>query len=152
MKRQRWAVGDIFLVPQSDGKFMPGQILDQLMPHVVSIVLFDRIVDASELLQPLPRTTEAISCVTTWKQAFSTGAWRIVGSAEPLLPRLRRPYEQLRKDRWIGLDTYDWGLIEDFANAYRGLQHWDDWHDPNFLDEFLLPPATRPPGITFKPC
>jgi hypothetical protein len=41
-------------------------------------------------------------------------------------------------------------LAEDFLNAFYGLTAWDDWFDPNYLDEFLFDITKKPKKLIFK--
>ena len=37
-----------------------------------------------------------------------------------------------------------------FLNATFGLEPWDNWKDPNYLDSLLLDPTTRPADVILK--
>jgi hypothetical protein len=78
------------------------------------------------------------------------GRWT-VGSVVPILVRNRYwPFEECATNGWVGASFSDPALFEAFVNSWFGLRYWNDWYDPNFLNEYLINPAIRPPLAIYK--
>jgi hypothetical protein len=150
MKRQQWDVSDIFLIRQRDGLWSASQVLDRLMPNVVSCAFYDqRVSDQGDLSLPLP-SSALVALVSVTREGLDSGAWKVVGNAPIGVERRRWPNEQFRSVGWIGAKMYDAAIIEDFLNAFHGLAPWDDWKDPNYLDRLLVSPEKKPAHLIYK--
>ena len=90
-----------------------------------------------------------ISIITTSKEALEYGVWTIIGNRGILVNKSDRPWEEYRNSNWIGLETFDPALVEDFLNAFFGLMPWDDWADPNFLNSFLIDLTKKPKDLIY---
>jgi hypothetical protein len=55
-----------------------------------------------------------------------------LGKANPAkrISSISDPYQD-----GVGSTIYDAAIAEDFMNAFYALQPWDDWHNPDYLDE-----------------
>jgi hypothetical protein len=149
-KQQRWDVGDVFLVRQRDGQWSAGQILDRMMPNVISCAFYDVRVAEPEAL-PLPLSTAGLIAVTSvTRDGLDSGAWRVVGHAPIGVERRLWPNEQFRNVGWIGAKIYDAGIIEEFLEAFHGLVPWDNWKDPDYLDRLLISPDKKPANLVYK--
>lgn len=146
-KKHAWRVGDVFLVPRKDGDHTVGQVIEHILPHVISIALF-RTAPASAVHPCAPGPDEVFSVVTTDDYGLTTGRWKVVASGDIIIPRHLWPSNNVPPSL-VGLRTFDHELIEVFVNAFHGLQAWDDWHDPHFLDELLLTPAMKPRHLVY---
>ena len=76
--------------------------------------------------------------------------WAIRGNSEILVSRESRPYEAYRKAGWVGCKVIGSSNIRALLRAYRGLEYWDDWADPRYLDNLLSPGFPRPSHAKFK--
>ncbi len=149
-KRQQWNVGDVFLVRQGDDQWSAGQILDQMMPNVVSCAFYDvRVAQPEAVLLPLvPGALIAVASVT--RDGLDSGTWKVVGNAPIGVERRLWPNEQFRNAGWIGAKIYDAGIVEEFFEAFHGLVPWDNWKDPNYLDRLLISPEKKPANLVYK--
>jgi len=148
-KKILWKCSDVFAVPLKNGRYAIGQTLIQNMRNVVGIALFDETVNSIDNvdLDQFCKKENLISLVETTIEQLTYGAWKILGSKEINIPQADFPNEKFRKTKWIGMITYDAALAEDFLNAFYGLQPWDDWFNPNFLDEFLVDKSKKPANL-----
>lgn len=145
-RRQRWRVGDVFLVRQQDGLWTVGQIVDAPMPNVPSCVLFanrQATPESFALIHLDP--DQAIASVWSTRDALDSGEWKIVAHQPVSLPQSRWANEPLRFNGWIGAMTYGSDLIGMFLDAFYGLRPWDDMHDPRFFEEMVLPSSPSAP-------
>jgi hypothetical protein len=153
MRRQRQVVleGDVFLVPQLDGLYTVGQVLDRMLPHVASCAFYDLRADqnSAPFDEELPENNLVASLSVT-SEALEHGRWRVVGRQSVLLDRRVWPNESCRGSGWVGAMIFDSEVAEDLLNAYFCLKPWDDWHDPLFLDSLLVSPLKKPHTLLFK--
>lgn len=150
-RKKRWSIGDIFSIKQSDGYSTIGQTLDLMMPNIVSCALYDirYLGDVPPERIELP-FEKLFSAITVNRHFLDSGAWPILAHATRALKRKLWPNERFRELGWVGAVSYDCELAEDFLEAFYGLAAWDDGHDPNFLDEFLISPDKKPKNLIYK--
>ena len=150
-KKIKWGIHQLFLVPQRDGKYSTGVILDSRYPNVAACAFFDERVTSPEgiLISDYANEKNLISLVEVTVEQLSYGAWPVIGESSFRVARSRIPNEEYRSKNWIGAITYDAALVEDFLNAFYKLSPWDDWYDPNFLDEFLISPDKKPKDLIY---
>jgi Immunity protein 26 len=150
-KKIKWTYGDVFIIKLLNGKFCVGQILDLQMDNIVRVSLFNEVIsnlvtlDLSKICQ----LENLISLVAVSRENLDNGTWKIEGNKEISIPLSMFPNEKFRFNGWIGSVVYDSGLAEDFLNSFFALLPWDDWHDPNFLDEFLVDKKMKPQNLIF---
>ncbi len=145
-KKQTYAIGDVFFIRLDDGDVVPGQVIGQegAALNSVTIALFDRKGPlegiASQELDP-----DAIfSMLFVTRDLLDEGEWPVVAHRASMVPAERRPYEDLRGKGFIGARIRGSGNVESFVNAFYGLQLWDDWYDPNTLDDYLVSIDKKP--------
>jgi hypothetical protein len=155
MKRQKPQIGDVFLVPQQDGKCSLGQVLafEKQMMNSVSCAFYDMRFTSSDDVQ-LPPTLpfeSIIAVLFTTHDLLRRGTWKIVGHMPVSLERAHFPYEHLRgSGGWTGAKMHGSGIVREFLDAFYGLSFWDDWHDPAYLDGLLFRGRQRPANIKLK--
>lgn len=141
----------MFFVPLKDKSWGIGQVIDLMMPNVIRCLFFDlrfRTIPATMNSDDL--VGHEISCVAVTREQIDYGVWKVVQNLPLKIEQSSLPNEQFRKKRWVGAVIYDAALAEDFLDSFFGLLPWDDWHDPNFLDEFLLSADKKPKDLLFK--
>lgn len=142
--------GDIFVVPQLDGRWTPAQVLNLMMPNVPSCAFY-RTRLAPPFLPPLQlERNDIFSALTVTRDLLDSRRWPIVDAAPVQLERARWPNEQYRSRRWVGSKTYGSGIVEDFLNAFHGLAPWDQYKDPNYFDRLLLSESWKPAKVILK--
>lgn len=73
-------------------------------------------------------------------------SWKVIGNRDVLIDK----YEVDRKhmgEGAIGSIEYTNGVIVDLAEAYFGIQPWNDMFEEDFYDQLLLSAVTRPSSV-----
>jgi len=151
-KKIEWKFGDVFLIPLKNEKYATGQILDLQMPNIVRVALYDEIVEDTTKfnLQQCCNLNNLISLIASSREQIDYNVWKIVGNKLVSIPKKDFPNEEFRKKSWVGAKHYDAALIEDFMNSFYALLPWDDWFDPNYLDQFLISIDKKPKNLIYK--
>ena len=149
-KRITWPFGAIFAVPLPDGSYALGQVIAPMMTNVVYCALTDY--RSPELpASPPPLTADnVISRVALTREQLDFGAWPIVGIANPLVTKPEFANERFARSGYVGARLHDAALAADFLAAFHALVPWDDWHDPKYLDTWLIGPHRKPKVLRFK--
>lgn len=151
-KKKKWRFGDVFLVPLKNGKYGIGQVLDLQMPNIVRIVLFNEVTNSLEdfNLEQSCSIKNLISLVASSREQLDYDIWQLMGNKCIEVSKKDFPNEEFRRKNWIGAKHYDAALIEDFLNSFHALLPWDDWFNPNYLDEFLIDLSKKPINLIYK--
>jgi hypothetical protein len=153
-KTIKWHINDVFAVPLLNGKYALGHILDQRIVNAVRIALYNELVTEGELenidLTEYIQQENLLSLIEVTKWHLNDGAWKIVGNKLNVVSVESFPNEQFRSNNWINSVTYDAGLTEDFLNSFYALLPWDDWHDPDYLDKYLVDISKKPKNLIYK--
>lgn len=147
---KQFAPGDLFAVPLPDGRFGVGQVLS-IEPDAmdsVGCVFFAATVSDQAGVQgaATPVSVELVS-----PDLLRNGRWPTKANIPIALPRDAWPYERYRASGWVGARIRGSGIVESFLAAFHGLGAWDAFHDPHYLDAFLLPGVDRPAHARFRP-
>lgn len=150
-KKAVWNCGDVFAVPLDNGKYAIGQTLIQNLKNIVSISLYNETIDSINEpdLKALCKAENLKSLIDVTIEQLTYRVWKILGSKTIGIPQNDFPNEKFRKTKWVGLITYDAALAEDFLNAFYALKPWDNWYNPNFLDEFLFEKSKKTTNLIF---
>lgn len=152
-KKQSWGAGDVFVVEMGDGRCAVGQIVGREagVLNSVSVAFFDQRCERPEDAPHLPLTLDrVISVVFSTRDLLDSWTWRVVGNRPVVVPQHLLPYEATRASGWVGAKVIGSGNLRKFLDAYFGLRAWDDWHDPEYLDRFLLSPDKKPKTVILK--
>jgi len=150
-KKIFWKHGDVFLIPLKNGKYSVGQILDLQMTNVVRCAIFNEIVTDVKSENGVNHCNQnnLISLVACSREQLDYGVWHIVGNKNIEIPLNKYPNEKFRKNGWVKSAMYDAALVEDFVNSYHALLPWNDWGNPDFLDEFLINKKIKPDNLIY---
>jgi hypothetical protein len=151
-KKKEWNSGDVFLVPLKNGKYAIGQILDLQMPNIVRVALFDEIVTSLDVfkLSECCSVSNLISLVASSREQLDYDVWKLMGTKQIDISKKSFPNEEFRKKKWVGATHYDAAILEDFLNSFYALLPWDDWFNPNYLDNFLIDVSKKPTNLIYK--
>jgi hypothetical protein len=144
-QKQPWEVGDVFLVPTSDGQFVIGQIIgrEAQVLNSVTVAFFDQRVPSPQ--EPTELDWRRIfSVVFATREQLDRGSWKVVSRRSVTVPKDLFPYEGLRTSGFVGAKVIGSGILNEFVDAYYGLVPWDNWKDPNYLDGLLVAPDKKP--------
>lgn len=150
LRTQHWEPGDLFAIPLSDGRYLPGQVL-AVEPEVlnsVSCALFAE--PTSELDGVTARASAPVAVLFVTRDLLDKGTWPVIGRAPLIVARECFPFEQLRDAGFVGARVVGSRNVAEFANALCGLVPWDDWADPHYLDTLLVSPDRKPKGVIYK--
>ena len=152
-KKQKWQNGDLFLIPLNNGLGVLGQVLDLQMPNVVRCVIFEETYLLNESIQLNNYQVEndkVISLIACTREQLDFSVWKIIATAKVQVPVSKFPNEKYRCNGWVGSIIYDAAIVEEFVNAFYCLCFWDDWANPNYLDELLISIDKKPKQLLFK--
>jgi hypothetical protein len=152
-KKQRWAIGDIFVVELMDGTYTIGQIVGQERPvlNSVSIALFEVKCGSQELAKNvLIPQSRLFSVLFATRDLLDSGKWAVVGTRSILIRPEQFPFEHLRDAGFVGAKIIGSAIVTAFLNAYYGLAPWDAWKDPNYLDSFLVTAEKKPRNLILR--
>jgi hypothetical protein len=149
---QSWQIGDYFWIKLKNGSYMFGQILDASIPHTASCAFFERTttVPPNADVAEGSLVDDVIATATVIEAHLDRGAWRVFSRGAVVLPKPSWPNESTRDKGWIGSKVYSGAIIESFLNAYQGLEPWNQYHDPSYLDKLLISPSKKPANLFFK--
>lgn len=146
-KKQKWRIGDFFKIPLRDTTYCAAQIVghEKTVLNSVTIAILDYRTKNEELnISEIAQPDLVFSALFTTRDLLDSARWPIIGHGPSLLEDNQLPYEGLRKAGFIGAKIRGSANVEDFVNAFYGLAAWDSWHDPSYLDSFLLSPEKKP--------
>lgn len=148
-KKESWKYGDVFVIELKNREYIIGQILDLRTANCVRCALFDEVYkELSKIdIDRVCAVRNLISLVEITREQLDYGVWKIIGNKEIKIPERQFPNEQFKNNNWIGAKTYDAALLEDFVNAYLCLTPWDEYHNPNYLDGFLIDISKKPHNL-----
>ncbi len=143
--------GTRIALPLIDGTWVACQLLDWVTNAAFRCAVYKfRDADVNKVLKKDLRSAEVIGTAIALRTRVTNKTWPTGEASDVVLPRESWPYEDTAQNGWVGATIVDAVLLEAFANAYFGLTFWDDWHDPNYLSEFLMPPRERPGSARLK--
>ena len=146
-----WSVGDLFLVPQSDGGHTVAQILaHELAAMNSAICAFTlRRAQPGEAVGPIePSEIIAVQYVTI--ELLDSGEWPVAGTRPPVVAETELELADKRANHFAGTKICGSGVITSLLNACFGLEPWDDWNDPEQLDKLLTDPRHKPALVVYK--
>jgi hypothetical protein len=150
MPRQVPKIGDIFLIPLSDGSHSVGQVVETLgLPlNSIACAFFDirgkgadyvGYVEQSQLTEG-----NVVSCQFVTREQINKGVWKRVANAIPNIPQSMYPYRDTQAKEWVGAKVIGSGVLKGFLEAYYGLESWTGMRDPNYFDRLLAPGKKGP--------
>jgi len=148
-KRQSWRPGDNFLIPLKDGTFAQGQVLiaaKRAMNSAVCGFTSNRYKETPfSLLVPSLQETIAILFVT--RDLLDSGRWQINSNQANAWGADHIHFHELESNGFVGVNIIGSGIVENLLNAYHGLEPWNDFQDPKYLDGLLLSPKLKPSSV-----
>jgi len=154
--RQNWKVGDIFLIPLSDGSFSVGQILMHEADALNSVICSFHTIrisseqGVSDCLSAVEEENNLISVQFTTVDLLESGVWKIVTNIRPRPINKYINIKKMKLNGFVGVKVIGSGIIIKFIEACFGLYPWDGFHDSTYLDKLLLDSSKKPKNITYK--
>lgn len=153
MARKRkitWEFGAVFAVPLPDGTFGIGQAIAPMMANVIYCAFTRQRVGEIDGGVPHLLSTDVVSRVPVTRVQLDYAAWPILGVAPPCCAKSDFIAEAYAARGYVGATVYDAALAEDFLAAFHALAAWDDWHQPDYLDRWLVSPNAKPQTLRWK--
>ena len=148
-KRVNWEIGDTFLVPLKDKSFGLIQAIDFNMENIIYVAITNkRVTNIDETIRLTK--DDIISLIAIHKEGLDFGEFLQSNNQDLIARKSEFRNEQFADQAYIGAKHYDYGLAQDFLNAYHKLDFWDDWYDPKYLDNFLVNMDKKPKKLLFK--
>lgn len=148
-KKIIWNNGDVFVISLKDKTLTIGQILDLQMENIVRCSLYNERYNSIDEIKTknVCQTKNLISLLSSSREMLDYNYWRIIGNVPIEINKSMYPNEEYKNKKWIGSISYDAELVEYFLNAFYGLSPWDDWYNPNYLDQFLIDKSKKPSNL-----
>lgn len=148
-RRQQWTTGDHFIVPLRNGSFAQGQIVIPAADAMNSVVcVFSSNVYSSkpELLHT-PKPSEAIAILFVTRDFLDSGRWEVLNNEQNLWSAECIGFDEFEKKGFVGAKIIGSANVEALLNAFNGLEAWNAFHDPSYLDRLLLNPDRKPSWV-----
>jgi len=144
-RRVDWKLGDVFLIPVSNGTFAAAQIIgrEASVLNSISIALFDRRLDQHEEPSPILEFHEVYATLFVTRDLLDRGKWPVVGNHPITIPAAAFPYEDRRSTGYIGAKVIGSGIVQHFVSAFFGAEAWSQYKDPEYFDKLLLAPSKK---------
>lgn len=152
-KRQKWQIGDYFLLTLDNGGFSIGQLIDEFPQALNSIicVFFDVKVKNEEEAQNKIKTLSnknVISALVITRDSLDWGNWKIIYNCSPLL--VEDFFDKEKLEAIVGVRIIGSGIVDDFLNAFYGLSPWNLYCEPDYFDKLLISPNKKPKNLIYK--
>ena len=152
-KKQIFNPGDVFLISLPDANFALGQVVScelSCMDSVLCVFFKDKFETEQVAGEFAPSLSDVLSVQLTTRDLLDLGTWKIVKASSPLVVESIFPINELRKKGYVGAKIRGSKIMTDLVCAYHGLEIWDDYADPNYLDSLLAPGVHRPTNAALK--
>ena len=150
-KKQKWRIGDIFLVSLEDGTFSVGQVVAQDKEVLNSVFcVFSMVrVKGSEAEISID-IDNVVSALFTTPDLLNSGDWLVVRNEEPIPVDKFFDIKKLKSEGFLGAKVIGSGVVIKLMDACFGLYPWDDFYEPDYLDKLLLSPSKKPAKVIYK--
>ncbi len=152
-KKQKWGVGDIFLVPLADGTFSLGQVIGQEKEALNSAVC---IFSATKVLSPEDNAIinldldSVVSALFVTPDLLHSGDWPVVANSVSVPVEEYFDMSALKAGGFVGTKIVGSGIVIKLMEACFGLYPWNGFFEPDYLDQLLLSPDKKPNGVIYK--
>ena len=143
--------GLLFTVPLRDGRSVAAEVIsvETNTLHSAFCAFTDRLVIKGKALRFL-QLDEVVSAQFVTRDLLETGRWKWLANSKKRLKYFDPKIAVARGKAHVGTKVIGSRNIEALLNAYFGLEYWDDFHDPQYLDGLLIDPAKKPDLLMLK--
>ncbi len=138
-KPKLWNVGDVFAAPLGDGTYAFGQVLwNPADFNAPTCALFEHRAATTSVAVDETLTSPTLTILHVQSDSLDEGRWQVIGNADPINDPFSGPCghpHRVGGKSWDGLET--------LARAWWGLDPWNIYYKPTFLDFYLLPGIER---------
>lgn len=149
MKNPDWKTpGSVFTIPLNDGTFGIGQVI-QATPNALNSVfvcIFSvRLTDTQPATLPALDRSLLLASHFTSPDLFKNRTWSVLRHAPHLLnDRELQDLDDACARGFVDVKVIGSGILTSLLRAWHGLEPWDRWHDPTYLDKLLHNGQQRP--------
>lgn len=146
---------DVFLVPLVHGGYAVGHII-KVTKHVLNSVFCafysTKINSINDFDIRQISIKKLISIQFTTPDMIKKKKWPIVyrDFLCDYTDYISEVIEKVDRNDLIGIAIEGSGIIREFLSAYHGQIPWDEYLDPAYFDNLLLPDLSRPQNLLFK--
>lgn len=141
-------MGELFLIPQCNGKFTLGQVL-ALWPHqprIATVALFEpelseeTAVACADIARECSQTRRVMAVLSTGVGTINPKWWKPVGRVNVTLPADLLPEAPFRTKGRKAAVAESASLVEALIAAFRGFAAWDAFsrRRPGYLQSLLF--------------
>lgn len=135
--------GDLFAVPLVNGEWAVGQVIEEWMPGVICVALFDTKVESLKNVRDI-NLSVVVALPSVAMAEIADGDWPKIGIAPIEVNVDHAPHREFAGNKFIGAEWSSGSVIEDFANAYFGLRTWEPYKaTPDRLRSMLISEKLR---------
>jgi hypothetical protein len=140
VKRIKVCVGDLFLIPRIDGKYVLGQVIHEWRENIICIAVLDVVVADKKIPTNFSLSdSTVISMPSVAKVEISRGYWPTFGAAPVIVDARLGPHYEFERQDFLGASWFSGKMIEDLVNAYYGLSTWEPYPGrPGHLHSMLF--------------
>lgn len=147
--KQRWGVGDYFKVPLSDGSLGFGQVASIEAEMGSAICAFFAVREESSEATPSD-FGRPFSVIVVTKDLLDSADWPVCSSGKAIEVENYIDVDSMRARRYVGTRIIGSGIAMKLVEAYFGLYPWNGFHDPNYLDGYLVSPEMKSKWAVYK--
>ncbi len=135
-------VGDVFLIPRSDEFWVVGQVLEEWMPQVICIGVFDCVLSKSSFPNDLfIANKHPFAMPSVAKVEISKGYWPHVGHSAVTTNLAKAPHRRYSSVDFVGAKWHSGKVVQQLVDAYYGLGDWEPYPGrPGELKSLMLQP------------
>ncbi|PGZ92243.1 hypothetical protein [Bacillus sp. AFS029533] len=140
-KKQKWTIGNLFLISLSNNTYALGQVVWLSYSEPVCGLFdinFRKIPDLFDT-----DNYNYISVLSLTSCSLDDYSWKVVGNKDVMIDKSEVDRKHIGGSE-IGSISHTSGVLDDLAEAYFGIQLWNDMYDEDYYDQLLLPSVTRP--------
>ncbi len=157
-KRQKWQIGDYFLIPLVNNEFAIGQVIGRVIKALDSVICVFfavkvRVEEEAQKKVKILSGKEVVSAKLTTRDSLDWGIWKIFNNAQPLSFNDYLSEKEVKiivSKKIVGLVTEGSGIMTDFMNAFYALKPWDMYYEPDYFDNLLVSPDKKPRKLLYK--
>lgn len=145
-KKQKWEAGDVFVLTLDDKTNTVGQVLREAgRPLNSAICAFTNIrLNGDEAEIPFSRG-DVIAVLFATPDQLESGDRKVVRHESEYAPVSRYiDMAALEAKDFRRVTVIGSGNVHSLLNAWHGLEPWDAFYEPDYLDKLLLPFVMRP--------
>ena len=149
-KRIKWNFGDVFGAKLPNGELALLQAINSFMTNIVYVALTDKKISTIGVDLPILTSDDIISLIAITRHELDFAEdFILLGTQQLIADKSSFKNEQFKNIGYVGAISYDAGLAIDFLAAYHKQAPWDDWYDPNYLDEYLVSLEKKPKELIY---